>query len=229
MEIKYSKKKQEIRQDPFLDFIAKSREFVLAKSNTLVAACIVLCLLAAGVWVYNYLRKTGEEKAQDAFGKAMVAYSSGDEQKAVEALKNVVDNNKNSPHAVYSAYILGSIFLRQEKFDEAITWFKNALSKNSRGGFVGADALEGIADCYEAKGNREEALTYLKKAMEDSRIQYRFPSLRWKAALISKELGRNDEAMQFCRKITADTVSQASAFKQKAENFLQEIESSRSN
>jgi tetratricopeptide (TPR) repeat protein len=229
LEIKYSKKKQEIRKDPFMEFLMKAKEYSIAKSNTLVAAGIVACLLVCGVWVYTYLNRTGVEKAQDAFGKAMVSYSSGDEQKAIEAFKTVVDNSKNSPQAVYSAFILGNTFLRQERYDEALTWFKTATSNNAASGFVGADALEGMAVCYEAKGNREEALSCLKKALNDQRVRYRFPSLRWKAALISKELGRVEDAKGFCRQITADTVSQAATFKQKAENFLVENEAARPN
>lgn len=229
MEIKYSKKKQEIRKDAFMDFLAQVKEFAEGKSNTLLVAGIVLCLLLAGIGVYNYLKKTGETQAQEGFGKAMVAYTSGDERNAFEAFKTVVDNNKNSPQAVYSAYILGNMLLRQEKLDEAITWFKTAASANPQTGFVGADAYEGMAACYDAKGDREEALNCLKKALADPRIRYRYPSLSWKAALISKDLGRVDDAKRFCRQIVSDTVSQAAAYRQKAENFIVEIDASRSN
>ncbi len=229
MEIKYSKKKQEIRKDPFLEFLAKAKEFSVAKGNSLMGAGIVLCLVVAGFLVYGYLQKTGEAKALDAFGRAMVAYAAGDEIKAVEAFKTVVDNSKSSPQAVYSAFLLGSMLLRQEKYDEAITWFTTAVSGNAKAGFVAGDAQEGLADCYEAKGNREEALKYLAKALDDPRLAYRFPAIEWKAALISKELGRSDDAKRYCSRIVSDTTSQAAAIRQKAENLAQEIDVSHSN
>jgi tetratricopeptide (TPR) repeat protein len=229
LEIKYSKKKQEIRKDPFMDFLAHAKEFAEGKSNSLLAAGIVVCLLLAGFGVYNYLKKSGETQAREAFGKAMVAYTCGDEKNAFEAFKTVIDNSKNSPQAVYSAYILGNMLLRQEKLDEAITWFKTAVSANPHTGFVGADAWEGMAACYDAKGDREEALNCLKKALADPRIRYRYPSLSWKAALISKDLGRIDDAKSYCRKIVSDTISQAAAYRQKAENFIVEVDASRSN
>jgi tetratricopeptide (TPR) repeat protein len=229
LEIQYSKKKQEIRKDAFMDFLAQAKEFVEGKSNVLLGAAIVLCLLLGGLGVYHYLDKTGEAQAQEAFGKAMVAYTGNDERNAVEAFKTVADNHKNSPQAAYSAYILGNMLLRQEKYDEAITWFKAAAAGKPQTGFVAADAYEGMAACYDAKGSREEALNSLAKALADSRIRYRFPSLAWKAALISKDLGRVDDAKRFCRQIVSDTVSQAAAYKQKAENFIVELEASRSN
>lgn len=224
LEIKYSKKKQEIRKDPFLEFLAQAKEFVEKNSNTLMGIVIAFCLVLAGVWVYSYINRTSREKAQEAFGRAMVAYNSKDERKAIEDFKTVIDNYKNSPQAGYSAYILGTIFLQGGKFDEAIAWYKNAESGNSHTGFVGADAYEGLASCYEAKGNREEALVYLEKAIEDRRVRYRLPALAWKAVLISRDLGKLKESKEFCQKILADTVAQAAAYKQKAENILTELQ-----
>jgi tetratricopeptide (TPR) repeat protein len=224
LEIKYSKKKQEIRKDPFLDFLSTAKEFVDKNTNTLIGAGVAFCLVLAGIWVYNFITKSNEEKAQEAFGRAMVSYNSKDEKKAIEDFKTVVDNYKNSPQASYSAFILGTIFLQGGKPDEAITWYKSAESKSTRTGFVGADALEGLASCYEAKGNREEALDCLKKAMEDGRVQFRFPALAWKATLLCKDLGRVSEAREYCRKILADTMVQAGAYRQKAENVLTELQ-----
>jgi tetratricopeptide (TPR) repeat protein len=229
LEIKFSKKKQEMRQDPFLDFLARAKEFGETKGNALTAAGIAVCLVVAGVLVYGYLQRSGEGKAVDAFGKAMVAYSIGDERGAVEAFRTVVDNNKNSPQAAYSAYVLGSMFLRQQKYDEAITWFGTAASGNVKSAFVAADAQEGLAECYEAKGNREEALKCLSKALEDSRLRYRQAAIAWKAALISREMGHNDEAERYCRRIESDTTSQAASYRQKAENLVEEMSVSRSN
>jgi tetratricopeptide (TPR) repeat protein len=229
LEIKYSKKKQEIRQDPVMDFLAQAKDFAIARSNTLMVAGIAVCLVVAGVLVYGYLQRNGEEKAVDAFGKAMVAYSAGDEKRAVEAFRTVVDNSKSSPQSVYSAYLLGSMLLRQEKFDEAMTWFTMAASGSSKSAFVAADAQEGLADCYEAKGNREEALKCLSKALSDTRLAYRYPAIAWKAALISKEMGRADDAKRFCGRIQSDTTAQAAEYRQKAENLVEEIAVSRSN
>ena len=65
----------------------------------------------------------------------------------------MIDNNKNSPQANYSAFVLGNLYLQQGKFDESITWFKEAESKSDKTGFVGADALEGLAACYEVTGS----------------------------------------------------------------------------
>jgi len=81
-----------------MDFLALAKEFVEGKSNVLLGAAIVLCLLLGGLGVYHYLNKTGEARP-GGFGKAMVAYTGNDERNAVEAFKTVADNHKNSPQA----------------------------------------------------------------------------------------------------------------------------------
>ena len=232
MDIQYSKKKQEMRSDPVMEFIIRAKDFFVGQGNVMMGVAVGVLLVLGGVMIYNSVRKSSVHKAQEAFGKALIAYEATSSNapggvetldKAVDAFKTVVDNNKNSPQAIYSGYILGHIFLRQQRYDESITWFNAALSNSAQTGFVGASALEGLASCYEAKGNLQEALKFLKKAAYDDRLKYRGPELAWKAALISKELKSFQEAKDFCQKIIADTVSSAAAYRQKAENLLTEI------
>ena len=232
MEIKYSKKKQEMRSDPVMEFIIQAKDFFIGQSNLLMGIGVGVLIVLGGVMIYSSVKKSSVHKAQEAFGRALIAYEASSVnnasaaenlEKAVEAFKTVVDNNKNSPQAIYSAYILGNIFLRQQRYDESITWFNAAVSSSAQTGFVGASALEGLASCYEAKGNLQESLKFLKKAADDGRLKYRGPELAWKAALISKELRSYEEAKGFCGKIIADTVSAAAAYRQKAENLLTEI------
>jgi tetratricopeptide (TPR) repeat protein len=227
LEIKYSKKKQEIRKDAFLEFLTQAKEFIQSHSKTITWIGFVLLAVLGGTLLFRYTRGASEQKAQEAFGKAMVAYAAGEETKSVEDFKAVVDNNKSSPQAVYSAFILGNLFLRMEKYDEAITWFTAAISSSASTGFVGADAYEGLAASYEMKGNREEALKFLKKTLADPRVRYRHPALQWKSALLNKDLGKLDDAKRLCLQIVADTISQAAAYKQKAENLIVEIEAVR--
>lgn len=232
MEIKYSKKKQEMRSDPVMEFIVRAKDFFIGQGNVLMGIAVGVVLVLGGVMIYNTVKKSSVHKAQEAFGKALIAYEASSVNtanasenlgKAVEAFKTVVDNNKSSPQAIYSAYILGHIFLRQQRYDESITWFNAAVSSSPEAGFVGASALEGLASCYEAKGNLQESLKFLKKAALEDRLKYRGPELAWKSALISRDLRSYGEAKEFCQKILADTVSAAAAYKQKAENLLTEI------
>jgi tetratricopeptide (TPR) repeat protein len=232
VEIKYSKKKQELRKDPVLEFIMRAKEVVVAQGNTIMIVAIGIALVLGGGLIFNSIKTSSFQKSQEAFGKALLTYEqnagnpaevSDNLSKTIDGFKAVADNFKGSPQATYSAYLLGHIFLRQQRYDEAITWFNAAMTKNPQTGFVGASALEGLATCYEAKGNIEEALNYLKKALLDDRIKYRSAALEWRSALLCKDLKKLEDARLSCQKILADTVAAAAQYKQKAENLLVEL------
>jgi tetratricopeptide (TPR) repeat protein len=221
LEIKYSKKKEEMRKDPVMDSLVDAKEWLAHNTSFLMGTVIVLVFISGFFGVYRYMQQSAQMKAADAFGKAMIAYQSQDIPAAGLAFKNVVENYKNTPQAVYSAYMVGYIFLSQQKYDEAINWFKDALSSSNKVAFAGAEPLEALGICYEAKGNMAEAENYYSQALQDKRMAFRYPALKWKLALINKEKHNYTKVSAFCQEIMADTL--ATKYHRDAENLLTEI------
>jgi len=205
--IQYSKKKEELRHDPVMESIIRAKQFVEQRASYFTGGLIAVLFVVAFVFIYQSMRKSSVEKAQEAFGRAMSAFSSRDEEKAIELLTVVSDNHKHTPQAVYSAYILGTIFINRGQHDQAIEWLKLAVSKRTDVGFAGAAALEALATAYEAKEDYDNAIAYGEKALNDRRLSYRRPEIRWKLALMQKNLNRFDEARRFCDQVLADTLA----------------------
>ncbi len=220
MEIKYSAKKQEMRHDPVMEGIVNARKYVTENSNTLLSVVIVILLVISGFAAYTHVKRSGEKRASEAFGKAMIAYTEQRTGDAVEGLSLVADKHRSAPQAAYAAFMLGHLYLGQGNYDEAITWFDVAAG-HKNAGFVAGEALEGLAACFEAKENYEQALDYLQKALKVKTISYRYPAIRWKSALICRSLGRNDEARRWCEDMLSDSL--ATQYRQKVENLLAEI------
>jgi tetratricopeptide (TPR) repeat protein len=220
LNITYSKKKQEMRHDPIMESLLDVKNW-LAKNNTVLAsvALALVFILVVGA-VYMTIRRSSIEKAQEGFGKAMSAYVRGDEAKAVELFTNVADNNKSTPQAAYSAYIIGSIYLNQDKYDEAIEWLSQVANRNDAG-FVPGEALEALGTAYEGKGDIDNAKKYYDKALADNRAAYRHPAIRWKIALLDNQLKQFDNAKNQCRKILSDTL--AVEFHSRAQQLMAEI------
>jgi tetratricopeptide (TPR) repeat protein len=221
LDIKYSKKKEEMRHDPIIEFIVKARTYAGENSSTLLSVLVVILLVVAGFSAYSYVKKSGQRHATDAFGKAMMAYVGSNRVEAVEALSLVADKHRNTAQAAYAAYLLGQTYLMQEDYKEAITWLEIA-SRNAKAGFVEGQALESLASCYEATQDYERSVEYLQKALKTRSAGFRYPAIRWKAALACRQLGRNDETRQYCRDILSDTL--AVQYRQKAENLITEID-----
>lgn len=221
MNIQYNKHKQELKGDPLVDWLAKAKESVIANAQSLIIAGVVVAVVVGGYFFYQGMKASSIRKAQNSFGTAMMAYSSGDTQKASDALNQVLSNHGNTPQASYSAFLLGNLLLKQSKYDEAIAQYEIARSKG-RGTFVAASALEGLAACYEGKGDQAKAVSLLEQAINDDRIRYRHPALRWKLALLSKDLQNFDKAQKLCQDIVSDTM--ATDYRSKAENLLVELD-----
>ncbi|NLW29964.1 MAG: tetratricopeptide repeat protein [Fibrobacter sp.] len=216
MNIKYNKKKQELKGDPLVDGIVKAREYIAKNSNLIIGSVVVLLFLIVFSIVYSNMRSSSQHKAQEVFGNAMLAYTDKQYDEAIEQFKIVVTNYGSTSQSVLSSYMLANILFEQGRYDEAITWYESAVSTKNFSGFVGAQAFEGLASCYEAKGDNSSAVKYLEKALNDERISYRHSAIRWKIALLSKS--DTSKVRQLCQEIIND--SSATDYHHKAENLL---------
>src|SRR5271157_1458969 len=100
-----------MRSDPVMEFIIQAKDFFIGQSNLFMGIAVGVLIVLGGVMIYSSVKKSSVHKAQEAFGRALIAYeassvnnASANEnlEKAVETFKTVVDNNKNSPQAIYS-------------------------------------------------------------------------------------------------------------------------------
>lgn len=219
MDIKYNKHKHELREDPILGFLLDTKEQFKKNQKLVSGGLIAVVVVVAGLSVYNFSDNANEKKIQSAFGSAMISYENQQMVKASENLKIVAEKYPNSPQGLQSAYLLGGILLEQGKFDDAKKFYEIASREKKE--FLGAQALEGVAACYEAKGDVSSSVKYLEKALADDRIAYRHGAIRWKMALLKKS---SDVTLtkKLCNEIIADTT--ATEYHQPAENLLAVID-----
>jgi TolA-binding protein len=222
LNIQYSKKKQEIRHDPVMDAFFSIKDYLAANTRQLIIAVVTAVVAVAAFFLISAVMTKRTQAAQEAYGKAMIAFQKNDYTQASAEFAAVVEKHRRSPQAGYSAFMLGSISLRQAKYDEAIKWFEIAATGKGDANFVPGKANEGLAACYEAKGDAQKAYDYLDKALKDENLSFRAPALRWKMALIAMQLNKNDDARSFCKALASDTL--AGEFQRKAENLLVEIQ-----
>lgn len=218
MNIKYSKQKHEMRDDPILDFVFKAKSVILKNLNILIGVVLVLVFIMGFTVIYSQIRKSSMEKAEEAFGAAMIEYNNRNIEKAIEGFRIVADNHRNIPQGSTSAYMLGSIFLALNRYDEAIQWFNAVSTKNKEIGFISGGALEGLAGCYESKGDIPKALEFLDKAVKNDQIKYRHTAIRWKMALLCRKINKNVQAETLCKEMLSDTA--IGELRQPVENLL---------
>jgi tetratricopeptide (TPR) repeat protein len=222
LNIKYSKQKQEMRDDPVIDFFFDAKTFFQRNVNTVIGVGIVIAFAAGFFFFYDRMHESTVGKAEEAFGKAMIEYSNRNIEKAVEQFRIVADNHRSTPLGIMSAHMLGGIFLSMGRYDDAIKWFEVARNAKKELAFVGGEAIEGLATCYEAKGDLPKAVEYLEKALADDRIAYRHGEIRWKMALIYQKSNNVGRATALCREILQDSTAHDLQFR--ATNLIAAME-----
>ena len=222
MNIKFSQKKQEIREDPVLDFFVKVKQYAIKYVNYLIGVLIGVAIVAGVIFVSIQTKKTSSDKAQDGFGKAMIEFNGRNMEKAVEEFRTVAEKHAGTAPGAESALMLGSIFFNMGKCEDAIQWFEKAETGGGAVGFITGEAREGLASCYETKGDVPKSLDYLGKALSDDQVAYRHPAIRWKMALLSRKTNDTARAKTFCREILRDTT--AADYRERAENLLAVLE-----
>lgn len=221
MNIHQNKEEKSLKVDPLVTWLIEVKAFGKKNSNMLIGVLVAIVIGVAGVTIFGQIQKSAAGKASEAFGSAMIAYTGHDYAKSVELFKNVSENYRSTVQGIQSAYMLGSIFYEQEKYDEAITWYTVASQGGEKADFVAGEALEAIALCYEAKGDVTSAVSYLEKALKDDKVKFRHTAIKWKLALLIKGADVK-RAKILCNEIVSDTL--AKEFHQKAENLIAAIE-----
>lgn len=206
MNIKYSRQKQELREDPVLDGLISTKEFIRKNLNAVVGIAVTIVLCTGIFLVFNYIQKSRIKSAREEFGKAMVLYSEQKLAEAVDQFRMVAENNRRSVTGTMSAYMLGSILYQHGRYDEAITWYE-AVNQGAKVGFINAQAYEGLAACYEVKEDTVAAIKNLEQALADDRALYRRNALRWKMALLFRSTD-TARSKKLCDEIIADTTAQ---------------------
>ena len=114
----------------------------------------------------------------------------GEHEKAREIILEII---KKEPGNMYAHTNLGMILLSQEKYDEAISSFQNALKINPNFSM----SLNNIGKAYQLKGNYSQAELFLKKAIKN------FPDLDIAIANLGEVYflqKRYDEAIIYLKK-----------------------------
>jgi tetratricopeptide (TPR) repeat protein len=88
-----------------------------------------------------------------------IRISQGELDGAQEAAKNVIELDPNFPLAYR---VLGAVYLRQRRYDEAIAEFKKAVELSGRASWY----LAGLGECYAIAGDSAGARAILKELEE---------------------------------------------------------------
>lgn len=184
------------------DWVAKNQKYIFG----FVGA---IALAAAGYLLYNkfIVEPKEEEAANEMFQAQQYFQQAVDGQTANDSLYNlalkggegklgftgIIEQYSGTKAANLAHYYAGMSYLNTGKFKEAVAELEQFKSGDK---FLGAIATGAIGDAFSELGQKEDALSYYKKAADANINDFTTPRYLYKAGLLAMDMGKKADALQ---------------------------------
>lgn len=175
-------------------------EDFLKKNSKIVAGILIAAgVLIGGILFFQYTTETQNDKAQAEMFQAVYFF----EQDSVDFALNgdginkgflsIVENYPRTDAANLSHLYIGSIYLSQKKFEDALTHLEEFSSDDY---LVQSKAYSLIGDANLELGKTEEAIAQYTKAARTHENKYMTPKYLAKLAVAQEEAGKIEDAIK---------------------------------
>ncbi|WP_297338230.1 tetratricopeptide repeat protein [Algoriphagus sp.] len=201
---KLSKKAQqeenELLENPaaLAETLGRGEAFLKKNSKILGGVLIAAILLIGGILFFQINTQNQNEKAQEEMFQAVYFY----EQDSVDFALNgdginpgflqIVDEYPRTDAANLANFYIGSIYLSEKNFSDAISYLGKFSSDDY---LVQAKAYALLGDAYLDSGNLDEAISNYQKAANHKPNEYFTPKYLFKLAVAYEENGQIEEAI----------------------------------
>ncbi len=185
--------------------LSKSEKFIEKNQKILTIIIGSAVVIVLGIFAFQKLYIAPREKSaqsqmfaaqryfeQDSLNKAL----NGDGQNL--GFLDIIDEFSMTKASNLAKYYTGIIYLKQGKFQDAITYLEKFDSDDE---FAQPMATGGIGDAYMELGEKEKALDYYLKASDQAVNDLTSPIYLMRAAFIYEDLGKYDKAVELYEKI----------------------------
>jgi tetratricopeptide (TPR) repeat protein len=195
--------------------LSKSEKFIEKNQKILTIIIGSAVVIVLGLFAFQKLYIAPREKS--AQGQMFMAQKYFEEDSLNLALNgnanypgflDIIDDYSMTNAANLAKYYTGIIYLKQGKFDDAITYLNKFDSDDE---FVGPMATGGIGDAYVELGQKEKAVEYYLKASSQQVNDLTTPLYLMRAAFIYEDLGKFDKAIELYEKIQKEHVKSTEA------------------
>jgi tetratricopeptide (TPR) repeat protein len=206
-----------------------STESFLQKNRLIlgiVAGLVVV--VAVGYFIYIYLRNSQDQSAQEEMFAAVYYLQSDSTNRALKGdgnypgFKDIIEDYPLSKGANLARFYSGVAYMKQGKFNEAITELKSFSSSDL---MVQGRAYCLIGDAYMELNKVEDAAGYYRQAADYKPNKFFTPVYLMKLALAYEKLKKNEEAIAAYDKIinlyfNSNEVLNAKKYKARLEAML---------
>lgn len=203
MATKQSKKANpnEIIENPELlaERIGRSEAFLKKNSKVLGGVLVAALVLIGGILFFQINNQNQNEKAQEEMFQAVYFFEQDSVDFALngdginKGLLSIVEDYPRTDAANLAHFYIGSIYLSQKNFQEALDHFEEFSSDDY---LVQAKAYSLIGDANLELGNTDAAISNYKKAATTNENKFMSPKYLAKLAVAQEEAGKIEDAIK---------------------------------
>lgn len=195
---------------------SKTERWVAANQKNIFIILAVMVIGALGYMGYQqYISGPKEKEASVALFQAEKHFQAAQNATAKDSLYNIALNGTQSSKGFLGViedfggtkagniarYYAGMTYLQTKNYQEAVNHLEKFKAKES---LTGALAKGNLGDAYAELNNKEEALKQYKAAADYKANELTTPMYLFKAATVSLQLSKNQEALTHLNKIKND-------------------------
>ncbi|MCR9064083.1 MAG: tetratricopeptide repeat protein [Cytophagales bacterium] len=184
--------------------LGKAESFFEKNKNIVFIVGGVILAVVAAVFGYKYFVGQQNKEAQAAMYDSVYYFESDSLDLALQGtggnagLIEVADNYGSSPAGNLAKFYVGVAYMKQGKFDDAISYLKDFSSGDL---VIQGKAYALIGDAYLEKGEASEAISYYQKAADYKSNKEMTPSYLMKLGTAYEVAGDKEGAIKAYSKI----------------------------
>jgi len=184
--------------------LGSAEDWLEKHSKTAIGIAVVVLLVVAGYFGFNYYKANQNELAQKEMFQAVYYFEADSLNLALNGDGNnlgfidIIKEYGISDAGNLANFYAGYCFLKQGKYESAIDYLEDFKSNDL---LVQPRAYSLIGDAYLEQNKFEDAVKYYNKASDYKPNKYFTPAYLMKAALAYEKLNQNDKAKEAYEKI----------------------------
>ena len=203
MATKQSKKasQNELLENPEIiaESIGKGEAFLKQNSKVLAGVVAAAIILIGGILFFQINNQNQNEKAQAEMFQAVYFYEQDSVDFALngdginKGLISISEDYPRTDAGNLANFYIGSIYLSQKKFQEALTYLEDFTSSDY---LVQSKAYSLIGDANLELGNTDKAISNYTKAARTNENKFMTPKYLAKLAIALEEAGKIEDAIK---------------------------------
>jgi tetratricopeptide (TPR) repeat protein len=198
--------KREIKEDKLITKYFETRKWIEENTKILSYVGIGLAGLVLVGFLWTKSRADSNEKATAMLAKVSQYYDEGRydlaingvPQEGTQGLQAIVDELGSTHAGEIAKLYLANSYYALKNYDKALSTYDNISISDK---MITASAYAGMAACYEAKSDFNQAASYFEKAASKNMTEVQAPENLQRSAINYAAAGKKEKAVELLQKL----------------------------